>query len=178
VVRLVAVVVAPDVSREAMLAALRERVDAAFLPRRILRIDALPRDGTGKLPSGRLAELAQRDCWRSPAMPEMQPTVDVRARPPCLRRPLPRPAAAARRGAARRSAGGAAARGAGGTLGAQPRVSAVKFLSPVRPGASLEVRWSAPGCKRGCASRCGAMREPAIRRKASSPPAASWKAGA
>lgn len=29
-------------------------------------------------------------------------------------------------------------------LGSSPRVSAVKFLAPVRPGASLEVRWSAP----------------------------------
>ena len=31
------------------------------------------------------------------------------------------------------------------SLGTQPRISAVKFLAPVRPGASLEVRWSAPG---------------------------------
>ena len=30
-------------------------------------------------------------------------------------------------------------------LGAQPRITAVKFLAPVRPGASLDVRWSAPG---------------------------------
>ncbi|HEX2544346.1 MAG TPA: hypothetical protein VHL79_05685, partial [Ramlibacter sp.] len=60
VVRLVALVVAPGVTREALLAALRERVDAAFLPRRIVRVDSLPRDGTGKLPAGRLAELAAR----------------------------------------------------------------------------------------------------------------------
>jgi acyl-coenzyme A synthetase/AMP-(fatty) acid ligase len=60
VVRLVAVVVAPDVSREQLLGALRQRVDAAFLPRRILRVDSLPRDPTGKLPARRLAELATR----------------------------------------------------------------------------------------------------------------------
>ena len=60
VVRLVALVVAPDLDRQTLLAALRERVDAAFLPRRILRVDSLPRDPTGKLPSGRLAELATR----------------------------------------------------------------------------------------------------------------------
>jgi acyl-coenzyme A synthetase/AMP-(fatty) acid ligase len=60
VVRLVAFVVAPDVSRQALLDALRERVDAAFLPRRMLWLDSLPRDGTGKLPASRLAELAQR----------------------------------------------------------------------------------------------------------------------
>lgn len=60
VVRLVALVVAPGLGREALLAALRERVDAAFLPRRILRVASLPRDPTGKLPAGRLAELATR----------------------------------------------------------------------------------------------------------------------
>lgn len=36
-------------------------------------------------------------------------------------------------------------REAPGALGSQPRISAVKFLAPVRPGASLEIRWSAPG---------------------------------
>lgn len=60
VVRLVALVVAPQLRREDLIAALRERVDAAFLPRRIVRVDSLPRDPTGKLPAGRLAELATR----------------------------------------------------------------------------------------------------------------------
>lgn len=60
VVRLAALVVAPGVSREALLAALRDRVDAAFLPRRIVWLDSLPRDATGKLPAARLAELATR----------------------------------------------------------------------------------------------------------------------
>jgi 3-hydroxyacyl-[acyl-carrier-protein] dehydratase len=31
-----------------------------------------------------------------------------------------------------------------GALGSAPRVSAVKFLAPVRPGADLEVRWTSP----------------------------------
>jgi acyl-coenzyme A synthetase/AMP-(fatty) acid ligase len=60
VVRLVALVVAPGLTRESLLAALRDRVDAAFLPRRIVWLDSLPRDATGKLPAGRLAELAAR----------------------------------------------------------------------------------------------------------------------
>jgi acyl-coenzyme A synthetase/AMP-(fatty) acid ligase len=60
VVRLVVLVVAPGLTRENLLAALRDRVDAAFLPRRIVWLDSLPRDGTGKLPAGRLAELASR----------------------------------------------------------------------------------------------------------------------
>jgi acyl-coenzyme A synthetase/AMP-(fatty) acid ligase len=58
VVRLVAFVVAPGLDRAALLAALRERVDPAFLPRRIVAMDSLPRDPTGKLPAGRLAQLA------------------------------------------------------------------------------------------------------------------------
>ncbi|HNB44936.1 MAG TPA: AMP-binding protein [Burkholderiaceae bacterium] len=58
VVRLVAFVVAPGLDRAALLAALRERVDPAFLPRRIVAMESLPRDPTGKLPAGRLAQLA------------------------------------------------------------------------------------------------------------------------
>ena len=58
VVRLVAFVVAPHLTRERIVAALRERIDAAFLPRRIVWLDALPRDPSGKLPGARLVELA------------------------------------------------------------------------------------------------------------------------
>ena len=58
IVRLVAFVVAPALSRSTLLAALRERIDAAFLPRRIVYVAILPRDPTGKLPAGRLATLA------------------------------------------------------------------------------------------------------------------------
>lgn len=43
----------------AILAALRQRVDAAFLPRRIVRVERLPREATGKLTSTRLGELAR-----------------------------------------------------------------------------------------------------------------------
>lgn len=59
IVRLVVLVVAPEVTRGALLAALRQRVDAAFLPRRVLRVESLPRDATGKLPAARLAALAE-----------------------------------------------------------------------------------------------------------------------
>jgi acyl-coenzyme A synthetase/AMP-(fatty) acid ligase len=60
VVRLVAFVVAPGLSNEQIGAALRERVDAAFLPRRIVRVAALPRETTGKLTAARLTELARQ----------------------------------------------------------------------------------------------------------------------
>ena len=66
IVRLVAFVVAPELRREQIVAALRERVDAAFLPRRIVRVDALPREATGKLTAERLAALAARHGRREP----------------------------------------------------------------------------------------------------------------
>ncbi|MGZ5131127.1 MAG: AMP-binding protein, partial [Caldimonas sp.] len=58
IARLVAFVVAPGVSDAAIQEALRGRVDAAFLPRRIVRVEALPREPTGKLTVARLAGLA------------------------------------------------------------------------------------------------------------------------
>ncbi|MES2993417.1 MAG: AMP-binding protein [Pseudomonadota bacterium] len=66
VVRLVAFVVAADgvaapALHERALAALRTRVDPAFLPRRLVAVAALPREpGTGKLPAGAFAAWAQR----------------------------------------------------------------------------------------------------------------------
>lgn len=60
VVRLVAFVVAPGLDRAALLSALRARVDAAFLPRPLLFVDALPRDPTGKLPHAALTTFAGR----------------------------------------------------------------------------------------------------------------------
>jgi acyl-coenzyme A synthetase/AMP-(fatty) acid ligase len=56
VTRLVAFVVAPGLEAGAILAALRQRVDPAFLPRPLYFIETLPRDALGKLPR----EVAQR----------------------------------------------------------------------------------------------------------------------
>jgi len=50
VTRLTAYVVAPGLSGEDLMNALRRRVDAAFLPRPLHFVDALPRNETGKLP--------------------------------------------------------------------------------------------------------------------------------
>ena len=58
IVRLTAFVVAPEVSSDAIVAALRERVDAAFLPRPVLHVPALPREPTGKLSATRFAAWA------------------------------------------------------------------------------------------------------------------------
>lgn len=56
--RLMAFVVAPGLSREAVMDALRQRIDAAFMPRPLTFVEALPRNATGKLPRAALAALA------------------------------------------------------------------------------------------------------------------------
>jgi acyl-coenzyme A synthetase/AMP-(fatty) acid ligase len=53
--RLIALVVAPTLSAQEIRANLARQVDPVFLPRRILRVEALPRSETGKL-SKRLVE--------------------------------------------------------------------------------------------------------------------------
>ncbi len=59
--RLSAYVVAPGRSADAVLGALRGRIDPVFLPRRVVMVPALPRDPLGKLPRAALAGLAARE---------------------------------------------------------------------------------------------------------------------
>ena len=58
--RLAAFVVAPGLTVEDVMAALRARVDPAFLPRPLQLVDVLPRNATGKLPREALAALLKR----------------------------------------------------------------------------------------------------------------------
>jgi len=60
VVRLVAFVVAPTLSARQIVDALRPRVESAFLPRRVVHVDALPRQATGKITAQELREFALR----------------------------------------------------------------------------------------------------------------------
>jgi len=60
VTRLIAFVVAPELSREDLFAELRQRIDLAFLPRPLYLVDGLPRAATGKLPREALCRLAER----------------------------------------------------------------------------------------------------------------------
>jgi acyl-coenzyme A synthetase/AMP-(fatty) acid ligase len=53
--------VAPQLDAARLLAALRERIDAAFLPRPLLFVARLPRNSTGKLPQEALRSLAAAD---------------------------------------------------------------------------------------------------------------------
>ena len=58
--RLTAFVVAPGLRAETILAALRERIDPAFLPRPLILVEALPRNNLGKLPREALLQLMRR----------------------------------------------------------------------------------------------------------------------
>jgi acyl-coenzyme A synthetase/AMP-(fatty) acid ligase len=59
VVRLMAFAVAPGMTAAALQAALKERIDATFLPRPLVLLPSLPRNSTGKLPRETLEALAQ-----------------------------------------------------------------------------------------------------------------------
>ncbi|MGD9953646.1 MAG: AMP-binding protein [Burkholderiales bacterium] len=58
IARLAAFVVAPGLTREQLLAELRQRIDPAFLPRPLVLLERLPRASTGKLPHEALRALA------------------------------------------------------------------------------------------------------------------------
>jgi acyl-coenzyme A synthetase/AMP-(fatty) acid ligase len=66
ITRLMAFVVAPRLSREALVSALRARIDPAFLPRPHYYVDALPRAATGKLSREALMRLAEAARKRGP----------------------------------------------------------------------------------------------------------------
>lgn len=57
--RLIALVVAPDLDENEILAALRQKIDAAFLPRPLYKLASLPRTSTGKLPRSTLIGLLE-----------------------------------------------------------------------------------------------------------------------
>lgn len=59
--RLAAVVVAPTLDREALLVRLRKLIDSAFVPRKILFVERLPRNPAGKLPRRVLLEMLGSD---------------------------------------------------------------------------------------------------------------------
>ncbi len=60
VTRLTAFVVAPGLAEETIMAALRQRIDPAFLPRPLCFVESLPRNETGKLPRVAVGDLVAR----------------------------------------------------------------------------------------------------------------------
>lgn len=73
--RLIALVVAPAITRAELLAALRAQIDAAFLPRPLLRVDALPRNAQGKLPRAELLAVAEKALRATRRQPKAGRTV-------------------------------------------------------------------------------------------------------
>lgn len=73
--RLMALVVAPNITSAELLAALRAQIDAAFLPRPLLRVDSLPRNAQGKLPKAELLAVAEKALGSTRRQPKTSRTV-------------------------------------------------------------------------------------------------------
>ena len=73
--RLMGLVVAPAITRAELLASLRAQIDAAFLPRPLLRVDSLPRNAQGKLPRAELLALAEKMLRATRRQPKASRTV-------------------------------------------------------------------------------------------------------
>jgi len=140
--RLAAVVVAPGLSAELITAALRERVDPAFLPRPLIMVDTLPRNATGKLPRHVLQSMLSRAGTETRKTPSSgTASLPIAAGHPAFAGHFP---------------GNPIVPGVvlldealfaiGRMIGLDAsacQVSTVKFLSPVRPGESVSVAYQA-----------------------------------
>ena len=140
VVRLVAVVVAPGVTPAAILQALRERIDPAFLPRPLLFAERLPRNAAGKLPRDTLAALVAQ-LSRARDVAAALPAFVIDAGHPAMAGHFP---------------GNPIVPGVvlldhallalGSALGrplVPTQAGTIKFLSPVRPGERVEIEHDA-----------------------------------
>jgi acyl-CoA synthetase (AMP-forming)/AMP-acid ligase II len=138
VVRPVAFVVAPTLSANEIIAALRQRLEPVFVPRRVMQVKAFPREGTGKLTvralrEFALAQLAEDDTpvQMGLAVPADHPVFAGHFPGQPL---LPGALVLAEVMEAIRRVPALVAR-----LGANPTLAAAKFLAPVRPGRTLSI---------------------------------------
>jgi acyl-CoA synthetase (AMP-forming)/AMP-acid ligase II len=145
IVRPVAFVVAPGLTARQIIAALREQLEPAFVPRRVVQVPLLPREATGKLTAAALRAfalktLAQVNESTAPqGMAELgllipadhpafaghfpgQPLLPGAALLSLLMQTLQALPLVAQR------------------LGTTPRIDNAKFLAPVGPGAQLRIR--------------------------------------
>jgi hypothetical protein len=150
VVRTVAFVVAPGLTAADIVAALRQRLEAAFVPRRVVLLDRLPREATGKITTAALRALAAAHLFEHLAGHRADaPREDA---PPAFDIPADHPAFAGHFPGQPVLPGVALLTLVWQALAAQPALRAlvgdapgidhVKFLAPVRPGARVDVRLS------------------------------------
>ncbi len=138
VVRPVAFVVAPTLAAGEIIAALRQRLEAVFVPRRVVQVKAFPREGTGKLTVRALREFALAQLAEDDTPVQLAHTVP--ADHPVFAghfpgQPLvPGALLLAEVMEAVQRVPALAAR-----LGANPTLAAAKFLAPVRPGSTLSI---------------------------------------
>lgn len=138
VVRPVAFVVAPTLSAGDIVAALRQRLEAVFVPRRVVQVKAFPREGTGKLTVRALREFALAQLAEDDTPVQLAHTVP--ADHPVFAghfpgQPLvPGALLLAEVLEAVQRVPALATR-----LGANPTLAAAKFLAPVRPGSTLSI---------------------------------------
>lgn len=138
VVRPVALVVAPELSNEDIVAQLRQRLEAVFVPRRVVHVKALPREATGKLVVRTLNEFARAQLAADGDTVRL--TREVPADHPAF--PGHFPGQPLLPGAlilseVREAIAGVPALVA--RLGAQPTLAAAKFLAPVGPESTLTI---------------------------------------
>ena len=146
VVRPLAFVVAPTLASHQVIKALRAQLEPAFVPRRVVRVPALPREATGKLTAAALRHfalqtLAAEAATATSADAPGETAFEIPADHPAFAghfpgRPVLPGAAllslvleALDRQPALRS-----------RLGPQPRIDIARFLAPVAPGARLVVQ--------------------------------------
>ena len=149
VVRPVAFVVAPTLSAGEIIAALRQRLEPVFVPRRVVQVKAFPREGIGKLTVRALREfaLAQLADDNTPvqlahAVPADHPAFAGHFPGQPL---LPGALILAEVMEAVQRVPALVAR-----LGSHPTLAAAKFLVPVRPGSMLSIDLQPePGAARG-----------------------------
>lgn len=138
VVRPVAFVVAPELSHDDVVAQLRQRLEAVFVPRRVVHVQALPREATGKLVVRTLNEFARAQLAADGDTVRFMR--EVQADHPCFpghfpgQPLLPGALILSEVREAMASVPALVAR-----LGADPTLAAAKFLAPVEPESTLSI---------------------------------------
>jgi 3-hydroxymyristoyl/3-hydroxydecanoyl-(acyl carrier protein) dehydratase len=148
ITRPIAFVVAPGLSDRQIIHALREQLEPAFVPRRVLQVAALPREATGKLTASALRDFALKTLVHHTAAEETGGDISLHIAPdhPAFaghfpgQPVLPGAALLALVMQALSQRPQLAAR-----LGATPRIDNAKFLAPVGPGARLQLRLQEQG---------------------------------